>query len=231
MGTIQTEVKSRSNQIFGMGFFHADSGRESGTSVDYGDDALEVDPADECRLHPVAASSASVWNRWSVIRIDRRKDKRAVGAFQRGTLNGAKLMSLNSEKTLKGLLWWLVIFHASLGLLGLFAKETAVFLAEAFFNFELQLTPQMYWIINPFAAYLLAFAGFMAVAAIDPKRHRNVIYVGAGLLAVRVVQRAIFLINAPADLVADASKASIGLTIAIVSAITLSLILLTRRLK
>ena len=86
-------------------------------------------------------------------------------------------MPERSEKVLKGLLWWLVVFHAALGLLGLFAKESAVFLAEKFFNFQLELTPQMYWVLNPFAAYLFAFAGFMAIAARDPKRNSSLIYV------------------------------------------------------
>ena len=104
-------------------------------------------------------------------------------------------------------------------------------LAEQFFNFKLELTPQMFWVINPFAAYLLAFGGFMAIAATDPKQHKSVIYIGAGLLAVRVVQRAIFVITAPDALLADASRSSIVLIIAVVSAITLALVLLTRRLK
>ncbi|MCH7921291.1 MAG: hypothetical protein IIC50_25385, partial [Planctomycetes bacterium] len=126
-------------------------------------------------------------------------------------------MSVNSEKILKGLLWWLVVFHTGLAILGIFAKETTVFLAEKFFNFKLELTPQMFWVINPFAAYLLAFGGFMAIAAIDPKRHKSVIYVGAGLLAVRAVQRTIFVITAPAALLVDTSKSSIVLIIAVVS--------------
>jgi len=91
--------------------------------------------------------------------------------------SGVTDMPERSEKILKGLLWWLVVFHAALGLLGLFAKESAVFLAEKFFNFQLELTPQMYWVLNPFAAYLFAFAGFMAIAARDPKRNSSLIYV------------------------------------------------------
>ncbi len=140
-------------------------------------------------------------------------------------------MSLNTEKLLKGLLWWLVIFHAGIGLLGIFAKQTAVFLAEQFFNFKLELTPQMYWVINPFAAYLLAFAGFMAIAATNPKQHKSVIYVGAGVLALRAFQRVFFLITASDDLVANASMFAIVLTIVVVSIITLALVLLTRKLE
>lgn len=140
-------------------------------------------------------------------------------------------MSLTSEKILKGLLWWQVIFHAGLGLLGIFAKQTAVFLAAKFFNFNLDLTPQMYWVINPFAAYVLAFGGFMAIAATDPKRYKSVIYIGAGILAVRVLQRITFLITATDDLIADASRSAIVSIIVVVSVFALALVLLTRRLE
>ena len=83
-------------------------------------------------------------------------------------------MSTLSEKALKVLLWWLVVFHGGLGLLGIFAKGSAETLAEQFFNFELELSPQTYWILNPFAAYLLAFSGFTAIAASNPRKKRAI---------------------------------------------------------
>lgn len=140
-------------------------------------------------------------------------------------------MSANSEKILKVLLWWQAIFHTGLGLFGIFAKGSTVFVAGKVFNFNLELTPQMSWVIDPFAAYLLGFGGFMAVAALDPSRHKSVIYVGAGLLAIRVLQRVIFVFTAPDDLVADGSRVSSVLTIVVVSVIVSALIVLTRKLK
>jgi len=140
-------------------------------------------------------------------------------------------MPERSHKILKGLLWWLVVFHTVLGLLGLFAKESAVFLAEQFFNFQLELTPQMYWMLNPFAAYLFAFAGFMAIAALDPKRNTSLIYVGATLLGLRVLQRAFFLLTADDDLIANASQVGIVMTLSITLVIAVTLVLLTRKLS
>lgn len=136
-----------------------------------------------------------------------------------------------SERVLKGLLWWLAIFHVGLGLLGIFAKETAVFLAGRFFNFNLELTPQMHWVLNPFAAYLLAFGVFMAIAALDPLKYRNIIYAGVGLLALRVIQRAVFVLSAPNELRASTSLSSNVFTIVVVSTIAVTVFLLTRRLQ
>jgi hypothetical protein len=140
-------------------------------------------------------------------------------------------MPERSENILKGLLWWLVVFHSVVGLLGLFAKESAVFLAEKLFNFQLELTPQMYWVLNPFAAYLFAFAGFMAIAALDPKRNTSLIYVGASLLGLRVLQRAFFLLTADDDLIASGSQVGIVITLSVTLAITVSVVLLTRKLS
>ena len=140
-------------------------------------------------------------------------------------------MADRPEKILKALLWWLVVFHGGLGLLGIFAKDSAEVLAERFFSFQLELSPQMYWVLNPFAAYLLAFAGFMAIAALDPRRNAALIYVAASLLGLRVLQRGYFLLTADDDLISSPSKGSIGLTIAIVLVLAVALVVLTRNLS
>ena len=140
-------------------------------------------------------------------------------------------MLQRSEKVLKGLLWWLVVFHGTLGLLGLFSKESAVFLAAKFFNFQLELTTQMYWVLNPFAAYLMAFAGFMAIAARDPKRHTSLIHVGAALLGLRVVQRVVFLLTADDALIVSASRGGIILVLSVTLVIAISLVVLTKKLN
>lgn len=140
-------------------------------------------------------------------------------------------MSNRSELTLKALLWWLVVFHGALGLCGLFAKEFTVDLAARFFSFQLELSPQMHWILNPFAAYLLAFSGFMVIAARDPRRHTSLIHVAAALLGLRVVQRAFFLLTADGDLIAGGSRNSILLTLLIVLVIVVALVILTRNLN
>lgn len=140
-------------------------------------------------------------------------------------------MSDRSEKILKALLWWLVVFHGGLGLLVLFAKGSAEVLAERFFNFQLDLSPQMYWVLNPSAAYLLAFAAFMAIAAWNPRENVGLIYVAASLLGLRFLQRGYFLLTADDDLITAPSKGSIILTMVIVLAIAIALVVLTRNLS
>ena len=84
-------------------------------------------------------------------------------------------MAEYSHKWLKGLLWFGAAYHVLLGLLGIFAKNSVVTFAKMFYNFNLTLDPQTYWILNPLAAYMLVFGLFMAVAATDPAKYKNVI--------------------------------------------------------
>lgn len=140
-------------------------------------------------------------------------------------------MAEDSHKWLKGLLWFVAIYHISLGLLGMFFKDSAVFMARNLFNFNLTLTPEMYWILNPFTSYLLIFGVFMALAAIDPIKYKNVIFIGVALFAVRIVQRIVFFFAAPEGLISNMDPARNILVLVVVSAIGLSMYLLAKRLK
>ncbi len=138
---------------------------------------------------------------------------------------------MGTEKTLKILLWIAAVYHILLGLLGVFAKETAVFIANSFFNFNLTLNDEMLWIINPFSAYLLFFGVFMAVAATDPKKYRNIIYAGVGLFALRIVQRIIFLVSAPVALVYSVDPLRNIIAIAVVAVMGIWMYVLARKLN
>lgn len=137
----------------------------------------------------------------------------------------------NSNKWLKGLLWFVAIYHILLGLLGIFAKDLAASLAGIFFNFNLTLTPEMYWVLNPFAAYLLIFGVFMALAASDPVKYKNVIFVGVALFAVRIVQRIVFFFAAPEGLISNTDPVRNILVLVVVSAIGLGMYLLAKKVK
>jgi len=138
---------------------------------------------------------------------------------------------MTSDKSLKVLLWVVAVYHILIGLLGIFAKDTAVFIANNFFNFNLTLTDQMTWIINPFATYLLFFGVFMAVAAMDPKKYKNIIYAGIGLFALRIIQRIIFIVSAPEGLMSNVDPVRNVIAIAVVAVIGLSLFVLAKKLK
>ncbi len=128
---------------------------------------------------------------------------------------------------LKGLLLIVAIYHIALGLLGIFAKNLAVALARNFFNFNLALTDQIYWIINPFATYVLIFGFFMAVAASDPIKYKKVVYVGVALCTVRVAQRLAFFFIAPEGLVNNIDPIRNIIAIIVVSSIGIALFVMT----
>ncbi|MEK6893811.1 MAG: hypothetical protein AABX07_06450 [Nanoarchaeota archaeon] len=136
-----------------------------------------------------------------------------------------------SDKSLKVLLWIAAVYHIVLGLLGVFAKDATVYLANVAFNFNLTLNNEMLWVINPFAAYLLVFGVFMAVAATDPKKYKNIIYAGVGLFALRVIQRIIFVVSAPEGLISSVDPIRNTFAIAVVAVMGLSMFLLARKLK
>lgn len=140
-------------------------------------------------------------------------------------------MAKNSNKWLKGLLWFVGIYHILLGLLGIFAKNLAASLASIFFNFNLTLTPEIYWVLNPFSAYILIFGFFMVLAATDPVKYKNVILIGVFLFAIRIVQRIIFLFVAPEGLVNNIDPTRNILALAIVSVIGISIFILDRKLN
>ncbi|MEK6828151.1 MAG: hypothetical protein AABX78_02270 [Nanoarchaeota archaeon] len=140
-------------------------------------------------------------------------------------------MTEKSIKWLKGLLWLVAIYHILLGLVGIFFKDLAASLAGAFFNFNLTLTPEVYWILNPFAAYVLIFGIFMALAATDPAKYKTVILIGVGLFAIRIIQRIIFLLIAPEGLVKNIDPVRNMLALAIVTVIGLSIFIMDRKLN
>ena len=107
----------------------------------------------------------------------------------------------NAVKWLKGLLWFGAIYHLLLGLGGMFGGDLAVKLAKLFFGFNLELTTQVSWILNPFGAYVLAFGAFMAIIATDPAKYKKLIYVVPAFIGLRVVQRLYFMFMASGDLV------------------------------
>lgn len=140
-------------------------------------------------------------------------------------------MANNSHKWLKGLLWYVAAYHILLGLLGIFAKDFAVSLANWFFNFNLTITPEVYWILNPFSAYVLIFGVFIALAATDPVKYKNIIIVGVVLIAVRVVQRLVFFFQAPEGLIRSVDPTQNILAIVIIMVIGLAMYLLARKVK
>ena len=140
-------------------------------------------------------------------------------------------MAENSNKWLKGLLWWGAAFHIILGLIGLFAKGAVVSIAKTFYNFNLNLDPQTYWLLNPLASYMLVFGLFMAVAASDPQKYKNIINVALFLILIRTIERLIFMVVSPESLVNAIDPVRMSLDIGLTALYGILLFVSARKLK
>jgi hypothetical protein len=132
---------------------------------------------------------------------------------------------------LRVLLGVAAVYHVIIGLAGLFMKGRAEELARSLFGINLEATPGLLWILNPFAAYMTAFGVMLAVTATNPLRFRPLVFVAAGLFALRVVQRIIFLTSADGALKAVASPGHNLLHLAVVSIMGLAMVVLALRIK
>jgi len=121
-------------------------------------------------------------------------------------------------------------YHIGLGLLGIFLKSRASELARDFFHFNLSATPEELWMINPFAAYLLAFGAMLGVTASNPLRFRPLVFVAVGLFVLRVVQRIMFFTTAADSLKSVADPAQNLVHLAVVAVMGLVMLVLALRL-
>lgn len=135
------------------------------------------------------------------------------------------------KKTLRTILYIVAAYHILLGLIGIFFKDYAVWAAKNFFSFNLTMDPQVYWVLNPFAAYVLIFGIFMALAATDPVKYKNIIYAGILLFAVRIIQRLIFAFSATEGLKSITNPTQNITHLVVVAVIGGTLLVLTQKTK
>lgn len=128
-----------------------------------------------------------------------------------------------SRSWLSGLLAVGALYHVLLGLAVLLFKERAADMAQIFFRFNLTPSPELLWILNPFAAYLLAFGLTMAVVARSPGKHLPVVWVVVVLYAIRFVERAWFAVAADETLKVSVEPMQQTIHLAVVLAMTLAL--------
>jgi len=132
----------------------------------------------------------------------------------------------NKVKWLKILLWFGALYHVLFALVGILGKEHIVTLAKVFYGFNLTMTPQVAWILNPLAAYMLAFGLFLGVAATDPLKYKNVIYAALIFIVVRVIQRVFFLVSASNSFIAgDTTKNIVDISSVVLYALVLFIVL------
>ncbi|MDO8509291.1 MAG: hypothetical protein Q7S27_06450 [Nanoarchaeota archaeon] len=137
----------------------------------------------------------------------------------------------SQNKWLSYLLWFGAVYHILLGLVGIFAKGLVASLAKNFYNFNLTLDPQTYWIINPLAAYMLIFGVFMAVTATSTTKYKSFVNVILALLVLRVIQRVFFITTSPADLINNVNPIKEWMDIGLVTAYAIIVFVLSRKSK
>lgn len=89
--------------------------------------------------------------------------------------------------------WWAGIYHLTLALIGIFAgTATLKFLIKEVFHADIEVTPQVFFLIKFCSAYMLAFAIATLLLARDPLRYRQLVWAPLTLFFVRFIQSAIF---------------------------------------
>jgi hypothetical protein len=110
-------------------------------------------------------------------------------------------------KILKVLLWMGAAYHIPFPLVAMFCKGCIPAMASQFYGFNITMTPQIAWLLNPLATYMLGFGMLLAVTATDPVKYKNFIGIALLVLLVRIIQRALFMTTASGEYISgDSAK-------------------------
>src|SRR3989338_4485753 len=140
------------------------------------------------------------------------------------------IQMIKSTKLLKIVLGIVAVYHILLGIAGILIPADLISkLASQFFYFTLTVTPEVGWVIRPFASYLLVFGVFMGVAALDPSKYKLIIYGGISLFVVRIIQRLYFMARGFEEFGTDPVRS--WLHIGVVTILAIALIVLVRKEK
>lgn len=94
---------------------------------------------------------------------------------------------------LKILLWLGAAYHIPFPLVAMFCKDCVPPMADHFYGFNIVITPQIAWLLNPLATYMLAFGLMLGLAATDPIKHKKLIHLALIILLIRILQRVLFI--------------------------------------
>ena len=100
-------------------------------------------------------------------------------------------MKVNWLKMLQAFLWFVCVFHASVGI-GINFSTDFINLMASWYGARLDLTPQFVTILHPLGAFMFILGVFAGVAALDPLRYRPIVYGFSALFVIRSLQRVIF---------------------------------------
>jgi len=127
----------------------------------------------------------------------------------------------NKHTALRGLLWFISIYHVVLGLCANLPPPQVQGIASALLGLHLPENPALFQLLKPFGVYVMTFGVAMGVAAWNPVKNRALITVGVVLFALRLIQRLIDLDGVQQNLGVTSGRN--WATIATVAAFTLLL--------
>ena len=96
-----------------------------------------------------------------------------------------------SYRLLQALLWFASLSHVVIGGGIMLSPEFQRAMASVY-GAEVDWTPQFTYILRPLGAFMFVMGLLLAAAALDPWRHRLIVYGLCGVLFLRVVQRVVF---------------------------------------
>lgn len=95
----------------------------------------------------------------------------------------------NKHTALRGLLWFICLYHVTLGLCANLPAPQVQAVGSALLGLHLPDNPALFQLLKPFGVYVAVFGVMMGVAAWNPVKNRALISVGVVLFALRLLQR------------------------------------------
>ena len=95
----------------------------------------------------------------------------------------------NKHTALRGLLWFICLYHVILGLCANLPPTQVQSLAKTIWGIHLPEEPALYQVIKPFGVYVMIFGIAMGIAAWNPVKNRAIISIGVALFGMRLLQR------------------------------------------
>ena len=102
-------------------------------------------------------------------------------------------MKTQSHIALRGLLWFICLYHVACGLATILWPDQIPTIAEKLAGMKVHATPEFLYLAKPFGVYAAAFGVMMGVAAWNPVKNRALISIGIVLFTLRIVQRLLTL--------------------------------------
>jgi hypothetical protein len=137
-------------------------------------------------------------------------------------------METRRHLALRGLLWFICLYHVACGLLVIAVPDQIPLVAEKLAGLKVSASPEFLYLAKPFAVYAMVFGVMMGVAAWTPVKNRALISIGVVLFALRIVQRLLSLDEV--ERIFGVPPARSWQTIGIVAALGLALAWLRYRL-